>query len=128
MKEIKFTTNYEPVLSFSDWNFKTKYEERVGNNPGYIQIVHGEAKHLALCPRCNNPVAILGVYKKINVAPHARHAKGVNIPNVVQYDEYKFQKCPYHNKRANYIKEYVDETEEPQDRNCIRLRKSIMIK
>lgn len=20
MKEIKFTTNYEPVLSFSDWN------------------------------------------------------------------------------------------------------------
>ena len=36
MKEIKFTTNYEPVLSFSDWNFKTKYEERVGNNPGYI--------------------------------------------------------------------------------------------
>ena len=111
MKEIKFTTNYEPVLSFSDWNFKTKYEERVGNNPGYIQIVHGEAKHLALCPRCNNPVAILGVYKKINVAPHARHAKGVNIPNVVQYDEYKFQKCPYHNKRANYIKEYVDETD-----------------
>ena len=75
MKEIKFTTNYEPVLSFSDWNFKTKYEERVGNNPGYIQIVHGEAKHLALCPRCNNPVAILGVYKKINVAPIQRHEK-----------------------------------------------------
>ena len=34
MKEIKFTTNYEPVLSFSDKGFKTKYEERVGNNPG----------------------------------------------------------------------------------------------
>lgn len=123
MKEIKFTTNYEPVLSFSDWNFKTKYEERVGNNPGYIQIVHGETKHLALCPRCNNPVAILGVYKKINVAPHARHAKGVNIPNVVQYDEYKFQKCPYHNKRANYIKEYVDETEEPQRQELYKIAK-----
>ena len=27
MKEIKFTTNYEPVLSFSDKDFKTKYEE-----------------------------------------------------------------------------------------------------
>lgn len=76
MKEIIFTTNHEPVLSFADKDFKTKYEERVGNNP----------------------VAILGIYKKIDVAPHARHAKGINIPNVVQYNEYKFQNCPYHKK------------------------------
>ena len=82
---------------------ETKYEERVGNNPAYIQVVGGETKHLALCPRCNNPVTILGIYKKIDVAPHARHAKEISIPNVVQYDEYKFQHCPYHNKRANYI-------------------------
>ena len=123
MREIKFTTNYEPVLSFSDQNFKTKYEERVGNNPGYVQKVRGETKHLALCPRCNNPVAILGIYKKINVAPHARHAKEVNIPNVAQYDEYTFQNCPYYNKRADYIKEYVDETEEPQRRELYKLAK-----
>lgn len=56
MREIKFTTNYEPVLSFFDQDFKTKYEERVGNNPGYVQKVRGETKHLALCPRCNNPM------------------------------------------------------------------------
>lgn len=123
MKEIKFTTNYEPVLSFSDKDFKTKYEERVGNNPGYIQVVSGETKHLALCPRCNNPVAILGVYKKIDIAPHARHAKGINIPNVVQYDEYKFQNCPYHKKRANYIKEYVPETEEPKRQELYKIAK-----
>lgn len=123
MREIKFTTNYEPVLSFSDQDFKTKYEERVGNNPGYVQKVRSETKHLALCPRCNNPVAILGIYKKINVAPHARHAKEVNIPNVAQYDEYKFQNCPYHNKRADYIKEYVDETEELQRQDLYKIAK-----
>ena len=123
MREIKFTTNYEPVLSFSDQDFKTKYEERVGNNPGYVQKVRGETKHLALCPKCNNPVAILGIYKKINVAPHARHAKEVNIPNVAQYDEYKFQNCPYHNKRADYIKEYVDETEELQRQDLYKIAK-----
>lgn len=123
MREIKFTTNYEPVLSFSDQDFKTKYEERVGNNPGYVQKVRGETKHLALCPRCNNPVAILGIYKKINVAPHARHAKEVNIPNVAQYDEYKFQNCPYHNKRADYIKEYVDETEKLQRQDLYKIAK-----
>lgn len=123
MKEIKFTTNYEPVLSLADKDFKTKYEERVGNNPGYIQVVSGETKRIALCPRCNNPVAILGIYKKIDVAPHARHAKGINIPNVVQYDEYKFQNCPYHKKRANYIKEYVPETEEPQRQELFKIAK-----
>lgn len=123
MKEIKFTTNYEPVLSFADKDFKTKYEERVGNNQDYIQVVNGETKHLALCPRCNNPVAILGIYKKIDVAPHARHAKGINIPNVVQYDEYKFENCPYHKKRANYIKEYVPETEEPQRQELYKIAK-----
>lgn len=123
MKEIKFTTNYEPTLSFTDKDFKTKYEERVGNNPGYIQVVNGETKRLALCPRCNNPVAILGIYKKIDVAPHARHAKEISIPNVVQYDEYKFLNCPYHKKRANYIKEYVPETEEPQRQELYRIAK-----
>lgn len=123
VKEIKFTTNYESVLYFADRDFKTKYEERVGNNPCYIQVVKGETKHLALCPRCNNPVVILGIYKKIDVAPHARHAKEINIPNIVQYDEYKFQNCPYHKKRANYIKEYVPETEEPQRQELFKIAK-----
>lgn len=123
MKEIKFTTNYEQVLSFADEDFKTKYEERIGNNLGYIQVVSGEKKHLALCPRCDNPVAILGIYKKIDVAPHARHVKGINIPNVAQYNEYRFLHCPYHKKRANYIKEYVPETEEPQRHELYRIAK-----
>lgn len=123
MKEIKFTTGYESVLSFADKDFKTKYEERVGNNPGYIQVIGGEKKHLAVCPRCNNPVVILGIYKKIAVSPHARHAKGIRIPNVTEYDEYKFLHCPYHRKRANYIKEYVPETEEPQRRELYRIAK-----
>ena len=123
MKEIKFTTNYEPTLSFNDKDFKTKYEERIGNNLGYIQLVHGEKKHLAICPRCNNPVAILGIYKAIDVAPHARHAKGINIPGVAQYNEYKFLNCPYHQKRANYIMKYVPEMEKPQRQELYRIAK-----
>lgn len=120
MKEIKFTTRHEPVLSFSDKNFKEKYEEKVGNNLGYAQILNGELKHFAVCPRCDNPVVILGIYKKIDTAPHARHAKGVNIPGVTQFDEYKFLHCPYHKKKADYIKEYVPETEEPQRRELYK--------
>lgn len=121
MKEIKFTAGYEPVLSFDDKNFKRKYEERVGNTPGYVQEVGGETKHLALCPRCNNPVAILGIYKKINASPHTRHAKGANIPDVAQYDEYKFLHCPYHKKNADYVKEYVPETGDPQRQELYKI-------
>lgn len=123
MKVIKFTTNYEPVLSITDKDFKTKYEERIGNNSSYIQTSDGSAKHLAVCPRCNNPVVILGIYKKIDIAPHARHDRNVNIPGVAQFNEYKLLRCPYYNKKANYIREYVPETEEPQRRELYRIAK-----
>lgn len=123
MKQIKFTTGYEQTLSFEDKEFKVKYEERVGDNPDYTVRVNGEIKHLALCPRCDNPVSILGIYKKIDTAPHARHIPGVDIPNVVQYDEYKYKHCPYYRKNANYIKEYVPETEEAQRRELYRIAK-----
>lgn len=114
MREIKFSTAYEQVLSFADKDFRMKYEERVGTNRSYEQESGGELKHFAVCPRCNNPVVILGIYKKIDVAPHARHASGVNLPGVAQFNEYKYLHCPYHVKKANYVREYVPETDEPE--------------
>lgn len=121
MKEIKFTTKNEPALSFRDRDFKIKYEERVGNNESYCQFIDGDKKHLAICPKCNNPVVILGVYKKIDTAPHARHAKNMVIPGVATYNEYAYLNCPYHRKRANYVKEYVSETEEPSRRELYQI-------
>lgn len=123
MKEIKFTTHCEPVLSFEEEGFKRKYEEKTAKSNGYRQEIGGDTKYLALCPRCDNPVVILGVYRKIDVAPHARHAKGVNIPGIAEYKEYKYLNCPYHRKRANYVKEYVPETEEPQRHELYRIAK-----
>ncbi len=121
MKVIKFTTGYEQVLSIEDKDFKIKYEERVGDNQDYKIQVDGDIKHLALCPQCDNPVVILGIYKKIDTTPHARHAKGIDIPNVVPYDEYKYIHCPYHKKKSDYIKEYISETEEPQRQELYRI-------
>ncbi len=123
MKEIKFTTKYEQTLSFEDKDFRVKYEERVGDNENYREVVDGETKHLAVCPLCDNPVVILGVYKQINEAPHARHRKNISIPGVAEYNEFKYLRCPYHKKRANYVKEYVPETEEPQRRELYRIAK-----
>ena len=124
MREIKFTTQYEEVLYFSDKEFKVKYEEAINDNSDcYIQRINGEEKHLAVCPKCNNPVVILGIYKKIDKAPHARHAKGVDIPGIAFYDEYKYLHCPYHIKNADYVKEYVPETEEPDRHRLYKIAK-----
>lgn len=123
VRHIKFTTAYERTISFDEKNFKKKYEERVGNNPAYMKEINGELKHLAVCPRCNNPVVILGIYKKIDSSPHARHAKNVNISGVADYNEYKYLRCPYHKKQAGFVKEYVPETEEPARRELYRLAK-----
>lgn len=123
MREIKFTTNYEPVLKFSDKDFKIKYEEHVGNDHRYLHKIDGDEKHLAVCPRCNNPVVILGIYKHIDVSPHARHKPDLNIPGVAQYNEYKLKRCPYYVRHADYVKEYVPETEEPQRHELYRIAK-----
>lgn len=80
-------------------------------------------KHLAVCPKCNNPVVILGIYKKIDKAPHARHAKDVDIPGIAHYDEYEYLRCPYHLKNADYVKEYVSQTEEPGRHELYRITK-----
>ena len=85
--------------------------------------IDGDEKHLAVCPRCDNPVVILGIYRNIDVSPHARHTRNIDIPDVAQYNEYKLERCPYHVKRANYIKEYVPETEEPQRHELYRIAK-----
>lgn len=124
MRQIKFTTAYEQILSFDDKDFKIKYEERIGNNPGYTQTINGVRKHLALCPLCNNPVTILGIYKKINETPHARHDATISeIPYVTVFDKYKLERCPYYKRNADYVKEYVPETEEPQRRELYRIAK-----
>ena len=123
MKEIKFTTKYESPLYFSDENFKTKYLERIGETPGYIQTDGDGKKYYALCPRCNNPVVILGIFKKIDVAPHARHARDITIPGITQFNEHKFLNCPYHRKKTDYVKDRVPESEEPQRQELFRIAK-----
>ena len=42
MREIKFTTNFESVLKFSDKDFKIKYEEHVGNDERYLYKIDGD--------------------------------------------------------------------------------------
>ncbi len=42
MKVIKFTSHYESTLSFSDTDFREKYEARIENNNAYTQTIDGD--------------------------------------------------------------------------------------
>ena len=39
------------------------------------------------------------------------------------FDKYKLERCPYYKRNADYVKEYVPETEEPQRRELYRIAK-----
>ena len=43
---------------------KEEFEKATKRKYPYYQVVGGKYKHFALCPRCQNPVTIVGFYKK----------------------------------------------------------------
>ena len=117
MKVIKFTTGQEAVTRVDTKDFAQTYMDRVGKNEAYRILDGGDIKHLAVCPKCNNPVVILGVFRHIDQKAHARHCRK-GAPGLAEYNEYKYINCPFHRRHANYIGEYVPEFEK-EDRKKI---------
>lgn len=58
------------VLSEADFSASTRKRF-----PFYQQNHHGEDMHYAVCPECNNPIQIIGLYKKMahTDAPYGKH-------------------------------------------------------
>ena len=58
--------------------------------------------HFAVCPACENPIQILGLYKKLahTPDPYAKHySKSVNY--LAEYDHESYEFCPYSNPDRN---------------------------
>lgn len=69
--------------------------------PYYSKDSNGKEHLYAVCPECDNPIVIVGLYKyekdKQETAgerPHGRHHKGT-IRNLAVYDEDAYFNCPY---------------------------------
>lgn len=53
-----------------------------------------DQKCYAICPQCDNPIQLIGLYKQTKVAPYGKHyAK--NIP-LASYNQQAYDFCPYH--------------------------------
>ena len=72
MKEVKYRLGKTRVYEVSLKNFKELTQEKYP----YMQIDSSGKVAYAICPLCENPAKLLGVYAKLEKQePHARHIK-----------------------------------------------------
>lgn len=101
MKEIKFHKGNARVCNVSLENFVEVTKEK---NP-YLKIGQNGKEAYAICPLCENPVKILGIYAKLEKQQaHARHFKE-NVPGLADFDMGRYMNCPYHRRNADYVRE-----------------------
>lgn len=80
---------------------KEDFEENIREKEKYIYKNNdGEKYGLAVCPRCDNPVIILGLYKKLKrQKPYAKHHN--RSTEIAVIDKNAYLHCPYSDPNFN---------------------------
>ncbi len=73
----------------------------------YYQIKNGKERYYAVCPMCDNPIQLVGLYKKNDEGDrkaYGKHHKG-SIYKMAGYNEDEYYGCPYSkpNRKKNKI-------------------------
>ena len=80
------------------------FEKRTGINvPFYSEPENPQkSRHYAVCPACDNPVQIIGLYKQSahTDKPYAKHYSA-NIKDLAIYVQSNYDFCPFSNKRIS---------------------------
>lgn len=74
----------------------TEYTHKA--KPYYVETSDNKHKCYAVCPACDNPILIVGLYKQEKDSepnkPYGRHNKG-DVYRIAQYNEEAYYNCPY---------------------------------
>lgn len=84
MKKFKLHTGISEIYRIST----ETYEKAVANNPNYIHTGRDNVKrYFAVCPACDNPIQLIGLYKKLENTdrPYGRQ----------KHNEQAYRFCPY---------------------------------
>ncbi len=101
MIEIKLHKGRSKIYPVS----KEIYTEVTKEKYPYVQNGKNAKEAFAICPLCENPVKLLGIYAKLEKQiPHARYYKS-DVSDLADFFEYKYKNCPYHKQNADYILE-----------------------
>ena len=98
MDRFKTAASRAASFKITEENFTRETNKK----PPYYIEAKGKVTCRALCPCCDNPVQIIGLYKETpdSKAPYARHYKG-NIRKLADYNERAYFNCPYSNPNWN---------------------------
>ena len=76
---------------------KEAFEQLTGRERPYVvKDKAGNQKAFGLCPACENPVQLIGLYKRIRndaVQPYAKHYN--RDAEIAKHNEYTYKFCPY---------------------------------
>jgi hypothetical protein len=91
MRTYKIRPGAYPEKEITSDNFEKDTRKK---KPYYIN----EDVQYAICPRCDNPIQIIGLYKKLAVTekPYGRHVPK-DIPKLARYDQEAYDYCPLAN-------------------------------
>lgn len=113
MRNFKLRTGMNQVHEISKEEFE---KETLQKKPYYSHNAKGEQVQFAVCPVCDNPIEICGLYKKLKLTdrPYGKHY-GKTIPGLARYNQQAYAYCPYSRQSRNVTpasrKEHMGEYE-----------------
>lgn len=117
MKYFKIqATRTAPRYEVTEDNFTAVTERKYP----YEQLnKQSKIQQYGICPSCLNPVQLIGTLNKITPTPYGKHT-GKNIPDLAQWNQIKYEYCPYSSK--NERRELDDNERLPEiDESVIEL-------
>lgn len=95
---FKLETGIAPVFPISNEDFLRESKRK----PPYVnQNADGKPSFYAVCPACDNPIQIIGLFKNTAEATRKPHGKHIprSIINLANYWEDDYYNCPYSNPK-----------------------------
>lgn len=96
MNVFKVTTGLHPQYPINEENFT---RETGRKSPFVQEMGNGKKSYYAVCPNCDNPIQIIGLFKDTPEAgrkPYGKHHKG-DVPALARYSEQRYLGCPFSN-------------------------------
>lgn len=117
MRRFKLHTGEYPVYELTKENYltKTKKDKR------YSAVGKDQCKRdFAVCPACDNPIQIIGIYKKLENTdkPYGRHYN--HDTAIEKHNEQAYQFCPYASNHYDVTRDMKKEKMTDYERDIYR--------
>lgn len=99
MHSFKARTGTAPIYEISKNDFERVTEQK---SPYYVHNEKNELVQFAVCPICDNPIEIIGLYKQLKNTdrPYGKHFPKT-LAGLAEYNQQAYDFCPYANKRKS---------------------------